>query len=385
MLAICTVAFDWSSVGAGPAADQIEVTVIGPGFGEAILVHVGQGQWLCVDSCVDTTIPRDGNPVSLRYLRALGVDPEIAVRLIVATHWHDDHARGMAELVRACPQAAFGCGSALTDKEFLELIEEYGTQEDATDGAKVREHRQVIRLLKERRHSIRAALGARRLISLSTPSIAPGQCDVDALSPSDAEFTLFMQRIASQRPTAGNSGIAATPGEPNLCSVVVSIGWGSRSVLLGADMEGHVLETRGWNAAAGEASTLHLNPADLVKIPHHGATSGHSERMWSVMLKQDPVSILTPFNRAPMARKLPTDGDIIRVRGLSTNAYITSRRSGIKQAARDPAVERNLRDSGIDVTSLRHPLGLVRARRTTTSDWDIQLFGAACRLEQHAA
>jgi len=39
--------------GVAPAADEIEVTLFGPGYGEAIAVHLGEGAWLLVDSCID--------------------------------------------------------------------------------------------------------------------------------------------------------------------------------------------------------------------------------------------------------------------------------------------------------------------------------------------
>jgi len=67
-----------------PAPDEIEVCVLGPGTGEAILVHCTENEWLCVD-CTKV----DGRCWPLSYLNEIGV-PADAVRLIVATHWHAD-------------------------------------------------------------------------------------------------------------------------------------------------------------------------------------------------------------------------------------------------------------------------------------------------------
>jgi len=58
--------------GVPPAADEIEVTLFGPGYGEAIAVHLGEGVWLLVDSCVD---PDSKAPASGTYLEGFGVDP----------------------------------------------------------------------------------------------------------------------------------------------------------------------------------------------------------------------------------------------------------------------------------------------------------------------
>ena len=81
-----------------PSAEQLEISVFGPGYGECIVVHLGHGDWLINDSCVDST----GEPVALYYLRRIGVRVEDQVKLIVASHWHDDHVRGLREIVARC-------------------------------------------------------------------------------------------------------------------------------------------------------------------------------------------------------------------------------------------------------------------------------------------
>jgi hypothetical protein len=49
--------------------------LIGPGYGESIIVHLGDGEWMIVDSCVQRL--DQGNPQSaaVAYLREIGVDP----------------------------------------------------------------------------------------------------------------------------------------------------------------------------------------------------------------------------------------------------------------------------------------------------------------------
>ena len=49
-------------------------------------------------------------------------DPDQDVALIVATHWHDDHIRGIARLVELCTDARFYCASALCGEESLTLV-----------------------------------------------------------------------------------------------------------------------------------------------------------------------------------------------------------------------------------------------------------------------
>ena len=100
-----------------PKDSEFELSLFGPGYGECIVLHIGGGKWVIVDSfCGSNSTPR-----AIRYLEEVGVNPKESVCLIVATHWHDDHIRGMADLVKTCRKANFCCSSALLKKEFLAL------------------------------------------------------------------------------------------------------------------------------------------------------------------------------------------------------------------------------------------------------------------------
>ena len=57
---------------------------------------------MLVDSCLFPKT-KDKEPISLYYLNQIGVDPS-SVQTIVASHWHDDHIRGLSALVRTLNQ-----------------------------------------------------------------------------------------------------------------------------------------------------------------------------------------------------------------------------------------------------------------------------------------
>ncbi|MEO0250326.1 MAG: MBL fold metallo-hydrolase [candidate division WOR-3 bacterium] len=98
--------------------EKPEVSLLGPGYGECVVIHLGGNVWVIVDSCIDS----DTNQVSsLQFLRNIGVDPAATVRQVIATHWHDDHVRGLAATLEACPNAEFVCSAALRGREFLEF------------------------------------------------------------------------------------------------------------------------------------------------------------------------------------------------------------------------------------------------------------------------
>src|SRR5262249_28628637 len=136
--------FPWSEVGAPPASDVPEISVFGPGYGESVVVHIGDGRWTIVDSCVESGT---GLPVALTYLERLGFDPATAVDLVVASHWHDDHVRGLGEVVKRCRSAVFVCASVLTRKEFYDFVDGYEAGNVAVSGSGTSEFRHIQQIL----------------------------------------------------------------------------------------------------------------------------------------------------------------------------------------------------------------------------------------------
>ena len=79
-----------------PNKNDVQVVVLGNGNGECILVHIGGGEWIILDSF---RTGNNGQPVALDYLANLGVDVAKNVSAIIATHWHNDHIQGMNETI----------------------------------------------------------------------------------------------------------------------------------------------------------------------------------------------------------------------------------------------------------------------------------------------
>ena len=98
-----------------PSRDELEVSVFGPGRGECIVLHIGNGEWFIVDSCKkDNT----SNPVAYDYFKELSVDVERQVKGILVTHWHTDHTKGLPYLVEHCKGANIWFSAALREKKY---------------------------------------------------------------------------------------------------------------------------------------------------------------------------------------------------------------------------------------------------------------------------
>jgi hypothetical protein len=305
-----------------------------------------------------------------------------AVDLIVASHWHADHVRGLGRLVDRCRSASFSCAQAMVGEEFIVFAEEMASASASTDGAKLADFREAIRHLRDRGATIRWAQGNKLLKAWNPSGAIPNvpRCVVTALSPSDLEYTAFIAEVAAARPMPTRPKRAAVAISPNLVSIVLHVQFGDLSVLLGADMEVHHDPLRGWTAAIAAGYEAGLAPAHLLKVPHHGSVTGHHEELWTRLLSPRPVAVVTPFNKLPDARKLPKAADVVRLTDLTSRLYQTAPAIRTTSRGREAAVERGLRDNNIVLRDAAQPLGMVRCRWRSLTGWSEEVFPPATLL-----
>ena len=110
----CSASLPLSSADSPPRPDELEISVFGKGVGEALAIHLGDSEWMAVDSFVDS---QTGRPVVLDYLERLGLVPQTCLRYIAVTHWHDDHTSGTSTLLDSAPNARVGISAALNTRE----------------------------------------------------------------------------------------------------------------------------------------------------------------------------------------------------------------------------------------------------------------------------
>jgi hypothetical protein len=349
-----------------PDADELEISLFGPGYGEALAIHVGNASWILVDSCLDT---RTGRPAALAYLEDIGVDYSRQVVLVLATHWHDDHVRGLAEVVRRCASARFAYSGALRTPEFFVLVESPGLgTERVTSG--VQEFADILALLRERQAASGSSGGLLRIAVEEVNLHSSATCVIRALSPSEATIQQAMKAIADLIPEYKATHKRVSSPTPNLASVAVWVDGGTASALLGADLERDARDDKGWGAV------LALQPAangraKLAKLPHHGSASGHDQRMWDQLLDQQPEAMLTPWNRG--LKPLPTEDDRRRICELAPAAVIAGKGPS-RPANYSPAVERTLREAGATRLTATGRTGHVRARSSPSDSgtWRIE-------------
>ena len=217
-----------------PADNELEISIFGPGYGESILLHVGAKEWAIIDSCLNET--RQSAP--LCYLESLGIEPASAVRVVVATHLHDDHIRGLSDIVRACTAAKFSCSLAFSKRDFFAMVTRYRKRNEIEGGSGVNEIFKIFKSLESRHQDPTYALANRPIFRFTGASaLLGGECILTALSPSDAQLALFLKEIAALIPGSGTMRRAA-PRTPNNVATVVWLSIGAEEcVLLGSDLE----------------------------------------------------------------------------------------------------------------------------------------------------
>lgn len=340
-------------------------------MGESVVAHLGFGDWIVVDSCVDR---RTGENVALRYLDRLNIDASAAVRAVVATHAHDDHVGGISSVVEACPAASFVCPAATTSAEFfamLEIDEVLGDLRLATFS----EFRRIAEIFEDRR-ARRLAFPyvwaiADRPVYVRDESGKPKTL-ITALSPSDTAVTIAKRELLAQIPRDGDRPKRLAARDPNTMAVALWIQVGDIRVLLGSDLLTGPGEDCGWNAAIRTLAPGG-HRASVYKVAHHGAPNAHHEGIWDRLLVPKPWAGLTPYRRG--SRPRPSEDDIQRLCNKTPNAYVTA-------SPRQPLPTAHLRSLASSLSpvarNVREPDGRAgHIRFRTTFDrpdtWDVSL------------
>ncbi len=344
--------------GTHPRSDEVEVTLFGPGYGECAVVHVGGGDWIVLDSFLAS----DGRPVALQYFDDLGLDSSRFVRLIVATQWHDDHMKGLSELVARCPDADFCCANALNSREFMGVATAWANESLPARG--IREIHAVMNRLDDNGAQPIWATASRRIHRSSS-------CEVWSFSPDDGTYSLFLKSLEH---SLGTGHLA-----PNRLSVALLMRFDNDvSCLFGAD-----LERSGWTAMLRDDRRPRCR-SSIFKVPHHGSVTAHLQGVWDELLEHEPNAILTPWRRGKGS--LPNDKDVGRILARTPNAYATT---GAPPDAveQDRWVRKKLKGVKARTAPESGPLGMIRLRRLVAREasWRVELFESACPLRDFAA
>lgn len=362
-----------------PKVNELEISLFGPGYGESILLHIGDDNWIIIDSCIDK---KSNEPAALNYLKSIGVDPSKDVKLVIATHWHDDHIRGLGKIVEECTEATFVCSTAIKNIEFLQLLEIYRSRQTANSNSGICEFISVFNTLEKRNVPPKFAIADRKIWHHIHKHDSLTECVVHALSPSDAEVVRAIRSVSHVCPKPGTDPTRLSPPRQNESAVVLWINMGNDNILLlGSDIEESNNPQTGWSAILG-AHVEENGEAAIYKVAHHGSENGHHQEVWDTMLIDQPWALLTPFSRG--RKPLPSPNDIGRIVEQTNNAFITTPPHRIKKRKRkDRLVKQFVNKYTKYIKNAESPCGQIVMRKlaqAVNDNWDIELYEGACRL-----
>lgn len=340
-------------------------------------MHLGDNRWVLIDSC---RTPDSSSPCSLQYLLDMGVDPK-NVYAIVASHWDDDHIRGLADLVASCSDARFIASLAFKADEFHAFAAAFDTPLTVRARSGVKEIRATFKALLESGRNPLGASPNRRVFGPEDLSFAHGQpFEMWTLSPSDDEYANFLAWVAEQMPDIQETRRVSVVRRRNDLSTVVLLKVGDATILLGGDLEEHGQAGVGWSAIlAGPGRPA--AKASLYKVAHHGGESGDHPLIWADLLDSEPVAVVAPWKLG--GRSLPSTADVNRILGHTANAHATISLAGRAPKKRDATVEKQIRQTAQSFVAAPQIPGMLRLRRkVSTQDWRAQYYGGAVHLSR---
>lgn len=360
----------------------MEVSVFGPGFGECVLVHVGHGVWLVVDSCID---PKTKRSAPLSYLESIGFNPASAIDMVVASHWHADHVRGLHELFSAASAAKFSCSTALTSAEFLSLAKIYA---DSADKIPIGPEELYKCLTTVEARTKNTGKGHHRWagsdkVLWQSRATSPLKVKLTALSPSEEMYTRTQQSMINYLTLIkkGHSEPRMMAGCPNDVAVALLLEVNGRQILLGSDLEQEAKTSVGWSAVM-TCEAVKNGKCCMFKVSHHGSDSGHSDQVWDELLDATPLALLTPFRYGDL--RLPTQTDRERILSRTEHAYISADPNAIVKPPKKGTKVQAFVDGAVKNRRLAAgKMGQVRWRASLADHTDpgyIELFDGAMSL-----
>jgi beta-lactamase superfamily II metal-dependent hydrolase len=354
---------------------EISVIGTGGGYGESIIVSINHEEYIIIDSCYN---PSNKEILPIKFFESRGISFD-KVKLIVCTHWHDDHINGLSQVLELCVNSKFSFAKVNDVDKFFHLVTiDYGKNINGSNSSTV-EFNKCIRICKNRGINPTFAHPDRLLYSNQFCSI-PVQ--LFSLSPSDYSTQLFDLEIAKLIKDLLPNNVKLVLQTPNDRSVALLLKVGDHSALFGADLEVKNDRKLGWfdildNSTTKDPSTK----SSYFKIPHHGSENGFHNEIWQTLLVEKPVCTLTPYNKKV---KLPTDKMAQRYLALTKSLFITSDRylkNTPKQ--RDSKTSKVIKEFNSTLSELRFKNGIITSIIDLSkpgAKWETSLSGSAHQI-----
>lgn len=293
------------------------------------------------------------------------------MKLIVATHWDDDHIKGIGNIVESCPTARFVMSSAINDTKFTKVVVDSPLSQaiklGQTISTGITEFNKIFHYLFKNNKSPTYAIQNLPLWKSNYKN-----AKVTALSPHASAFEKSIQSILSQVPS-GNTPIGKIKAQkPNHTSIVLWVEIGDERILLGADLE-EVESHKGWSLILEDKTSIE-GKAKLYKVAHHGSPNGEHEGIWTDLLTDDPHCLIAPWQLA--GNFLPKVSDLERILQRTENLHLSSDKPQPAIKSKEKHIRRAMEK--IKAKNALNDFSMIRLRKkSNATQWSCEYFGNA--------
>ncbi len=276
----------------GSDSAPLKIYVFGSIEGESIVLHLPNGKWGVVDSFAPSLKDPSTNP-AFGLLRQKNVTE---LEFLCLTHPHDDHFRGMSQLLKGFSVKQFWTFIG-PDPQDISLLKSYflaeAQQADRTVFKESAEELASVFDLVEQAGIDRQTVISRRAM-YPVPRNSVFNVEIWGLAPTDDRARIYKKSLMNSL-FKNPAKVEAMPhAKHNTISIGLRIRFGQAKVLLGGDVE-----KEAWNSVLREHPQEDL-VSHFVKISHHGSTTGYCPELWTVLSNQGscrPIAALTPYKR----------------------------------------------------------------------------------------
>ncbi|MFP4844289.1 MBL fold metallo-hydrolase [Winogradskyella sp. PE311] len=364
-----------------PSNDEIEVTLFGTGggYGESIVIKINNDEWVIIDSCIN---PKSKIPLALNYLKKIGVNLSRDVKYVICTHWHNDHVKGLSNILRVCKNAVFCMPSVSDTKKFLKLVNLDYSKIEKGSISSFNEFKDCLDLINQRKSKTIRRLKS-DLVIYSDEMILSNHSKIKvelfSLSPSEAVILNFDKEISTLFRDFNLSKKLVTEKSPNDKSAAIYFKYGDFSALLGADLEISKKEDEGWKDIYNNSVVI-KNKSIIYKIPHHGSSNGYEKTIYEGLIEPNAITKFSPWNSGS---KLPRPEMVDKYKGHSDKVYITSPiKLNNKSKKRDKSIEKIINLFSRKLIEVKFEEGIVRSRHSILDPDNIKVetFGNAFKV-----
>lgn len=356
-----------------------EVTLLGTGggYGESIIIHMGNDEWAIIDSCIN---PLSQEILPLNYLNDKKVKLE-NIKLIICTHWHDDHIRGISNILENCLNARFAMASSTDMSKFLLWVglDSNKAKSDSSISS-TNEITKCFEILTKRHLPLKRAMQDRLLYSLKAQDI---DVKIWSLSPSEQVLDEYDGEISTLISEYGKPNKKVIINTPNDKSVALFIEANNKCVLLGSDLEVTLDKRKGWHCILESSTCINSKKVSVFKIPHHGSKTGYTKEIWENIIEPNAIAKLSPYNKG---YKLPNEEMLFKFLEHTDKLYITSSINvSNKPKDRDSNLKMTILKFNKSLTEVKYRYGIISCMinlQENTSDWDVNFDGQAKKISR---